>query len=132
MLDFFKHYLIVKQLNDDAHDWEEDLKRGQINPAGALLLKKIYPTHIKGKVKISLPKLMPHLQKLFWYETIDEICGIISKDAKKARNNLKKCYPIVDPLLLENLLAKYEKAAQEALREKDQAIKFLKFYKTKS
>ena len=38
VLRFFKHYLIARQLNDDMHDWEEDLGRGHLNAVGAHLL----------------------------------------------------------------------------------------------
>src|SRR5690606_507803 len=36
--DFFKHYLIARQLNDDAHDWEEDLAKCHVNAVAARIL----------------------------------------------------------------------------------------------
>src|SRR3989344_5146409 len=37
---FFWHYLFARQLNDDAHDWQTDLERGQVNFAAAIMLKQ--------------------------------------------------------------------------------------------
>ncbi len=130
MIGFFKHYLIAKQLNDDAHDWEKDLQMGQINPVCALLLERIYSTSIETKKEIALSVLLPRLQKMFWHEVIDQVCAAILENVSKARRSLKKCHIIAEASSLESLLIKHEKAAQQALREKDQAMTFLSFYKT--
>lgn len=123
LLDFFKHYLIARQLSDDAHDWERDLLAWQINPAAALILKKVYKEGIKDTLLVE--KNIKKFQKIFWYEVIEDICNIIFKSCEKARNSLKKCEAVVDGSILNGLLAKYEKAAQLALEEKENTIKFL-------
>lgn len=35
---FFYHYLIARQLSDDALDWQKDLDRGFVNPVGTKIL----------------------------------------------------------------------------------------------
>ena len=50
---FFYHYLIARQLSDDALDWKKDLERGFVNPVAAKIL--LHPgnpeTVFKNKVK---------------------------------------------------------------------------------
>ncbi|MDD3003090.1 MAG: hypothetical protein PHS06_04470, partial [Candidatus Shapirobacteria bacterium] len=73
---FFKHYLISRQLNDDAHDWEDDLKKGFINPAAVEIFKK---TTDKKNFK-----------EIFWKEVLIEISNIILKNINKAKKNIIK------------------------------------------
>jgi hypothetical protein len=40
---FFYHYLIARQLNDDAHDWQQDLQKGHLSAVVTLLLKEYNP-----------------------------------------------------------------------------------------
>jgi hypothetical protein len=114
---FFKNYVIVKQLNDDAHDWETDLKKGQITPVVAMILKK-------SKNKKNIKKL----KEIFWYEVINDVCNLIFYHAKKARSALKTSGIIVDATKLESFLTIYENSAQKALDERNKMIAFLKTY----
>lgn len=125
LLEFFKHYLIARQLNDDAHDWEKDLKMGHVNSVGALLLTK---GGIRKDCKFS--QLLPKLQELFWYEVIKEVCGKILKHTQIAREYFRGCCEVFDTSLSEKLLGKYEQAAKLALEEREDAIKFLSNYKS--
>src|SRR5207302_1646631 len=73
LLLFFTHYLIARQLNDDAHDWEKDLQLGHINAVCALIVKR-YQT----KEHLSLPydQVVPQLQQVFWDEIIEDVCAL--------------------------------------------------------
>jgi hypothetical protein len=121
-LTFFTHYLIARQLHDDAHDWEQDLRMGHTNAVGTLLLQQI------SQKEISLKKLLPKLQKLFWYTVIEEVCALVYEHTNQARIALKKCSAIVDYSFYEQLLIRYEKASKIALEERKNAIKFLHVY----
>lgn len=44
-LEFCYHYLTVKQLHDDAHDWESDLKTGYLSPVVVMVLKAHQKPH---------------------------------------------------------------------------------------
>lgn len=128
LLIFFQHYLIARQLHDDAHDWEKDLQKGQINSVGAILLGRIYESTIKRKKIISLAPLFPRLQKLFWHEVIGEVCDLVFVHIGEAKNALKHCSVIVDRSPFEQLLVRYEKGAEKALRERENALEFLSVY----
>lgn len=132
MLIFFKHYIIARQLNDDAHDWEKDLKMGHINSVGSLLLNKIYKRKTNSEVDSDISIFIPKLQKIFWYEIIDNVCKNIFEHIQLARKALEKCEIVVDYKLLDKLLVKYEQAAKLALSERENAIKFLQSYQNQS
>lgn len=113
---FFHHYLVAKQLNDDAHDVFEDYKKGFATPVVIQLLtdyKNKYPhTSVKtGK-----------LTQLFWSETIKTVCQQILSHCQQA----KKLADGSEFLL--KLIAPLEKSATQALTEHQQAQQFLKEY----
>ena len=124
MLSFFKHYLIAKQLNDDAHDWKKDLSQGHITPVCSLLLARIRYT---GTIVFS--KRLPKLQKIFWETVVEQVCTAIFHHVSQGRAALQQCRILVDSTPLENLLSKYEQAAQITLQERKKAIQFLATYK---
>jgi len=126
---FFIHYLIAKQLHDDAHDWEKDLSKGHISFAVALLLKKAKEKKIITTKKIKIKKIIPQLQKLFWYEIIKEMCLHIYSHVKKAQDELESSSIILNKDVLEDLLMIYRKGADKALEEKKRTVDFLKIYK---
>lgn len=122
---FFEHYLIARQLNDDAHDWEEDIKMGQINAVCADLVRKMN--------KKTLPKSFTEeeilaLRNIFWNETIDTIAEQILSSGKSARKALQKMESVQNIALFENLLAPIENSAKEALREKEKTLAFMEAY----
>jgi hypothetical protein len=57
MHNFFYHYLIARQLNDDAHDWEDDLRAERITVVGVNLLKDLSPSLSKVQLEAHLPEL---------------------------------------------------------------------------
>jgi hypothetical protein len=128
IVNFFEHYLIAKQLNDDAHDWEDDLRKGHINPVVAQLLKKIYRKKLQEEDDIAIMSMLPKLQEIFWQEIIDDVCKLIFDHTKKARIILKKCRIVVTPGYLEEILVVYENVAHKVLREKKLAVQFVSAY----
>ncbi len=123
---FFKHYLIARQLNDDAHDWEEDVKQGHINAVGAELLRRLGKNALPDKFSKRDLRLM---QKIFWNEAIPAIAGKILSSGTSARNSLKKMKTLRDTALFEKLLAPLERSANEALAEKERTLAFLKAFR---
>ena len=128
LLLFFKHYLIARQLNDDAHDWEKDLLKGYCNSVGSLLLEKYRRELSKNKESIVMGKHIKRLQKIFWYEVIVEVCSLINQHTQIARDALNSCSVIAEHHLLDQLLIPHEKAARIALDERKNALKFLQTY----
>lgn len=125
ILDFFYHFIIARQFNDDAHDWEEDLEKGQINGVGALVLRQ-------SQIKISKSEIEKNkvvLQNIFWYNVIGDICNKVILHINKASELLKSNRLIVDSRSLEKIIAPLKKNAEKTLQEQKEAIKFLKAYR---
>lgn len=122
---FFENYLIARQLNDDAHDWEEDVRRGHINPVCAELMRrakrKILPENFTEEDILTL-------RNIFWGETIESIAAQILAFGKSARKSLKKMKSVKDTSLFEKLLLPIETSAKEAVREKKKTSAFLQAY----
>jgi hypothetical protein len=124
--DFFRYYLIARQLNDDAHDWEEDLMRGHVNAVGLLILKKwADETHGSLEEGINLKKEGKKLQLIMWEQVIDEVCNKVNFYVDEARNILAKPGVNLDQKQLLPLLTPLEEAAKKALQTRDQALEFI-------
>lgn len=126
LIGFFRNFLIAKQLNDDAHDFETDLKMGHFNPLIFNVLKKYIDKN--GINKIDLNSDLQKLQSIFWYETIVEICNDIHHYSQTAMDCLTKIPIINKPELLGNLLIPVRAGADEALAERAKALNFLEAY----
>ena len=111
---FFKHYLIARQLNDDAHDWEDDLKKGFINPVAVEIFKK---TSDKNDFK-----------EIFWKEVLIEVSNIILENIDKARKNVIKIKLIEKPELILSVLENPEQSAKKAIEEQMETMKFIGEY----
>ena len=128
VLKFFSHYLIARQLNDDAHDWFEDLQHGMLNPVSVKVLKKFrilnpLQTHINLETDKTL------LRSLFWYESIDSVADDIHYHINQARTVITNSGLMKDLALIEKLLSPLEESAEQALQERDKAIRFIEKYK---
>lgn len=129
LIDYFKNYLIAMQINDDAHDWEEDLNRGHLSTVTVILIKdwlKINPT----KKLIDLQKDLPTLKEIFWKKTIKKAANITLKHTKKSRFFLKKMIFLKEFKYLEHFINISENIAYQALRERKRGIDLLKELKT--
>jgi hypothetical protein len=116
---FFSHYLIARQLHDDAHDWAEDLLHGRVNSIGAIVLK-----NFEGKYSDAA---LPKLKKIFWEKTIDAAARMITSHvaaSRRARENS----PLCDTDFMESALQRLASGARRAITERDEALVFLKDY----
>ena len=120
---FFKHYIIARQLNDDAHDWEDDLRNGQITYVVKNVLTKF------NKKEVNIKKDLPSLQKIFWHESVAEICSLAIEHTKQAENYLNRVEIINNPAPFNNFLISITKASEKALKEREQTLSFLNTYK---
>jgi hypothetical protein len=125
---FFRHYLIARQLHDDAHDWTDDLLRGRVNSIGAIVLDDFRKEYSGGEKTMTVAAALPKLKKIFWEETIDTaVCMILSHtaSARRARENS----PLGETDFAESMLQRLESGARRAIVERDKAVIFLKDYK---
>ena len=118
LLNFFKHYLIARQLNDDAHDWQEDLKKGQISAVVAKLL-------VDAK---DGPHTISSLEQVFWNTTIDTICEKIMYHVDLAKDHLEKISMIDNKNLLLKILTPITSAVERTRESKLETKKFLHTY----
>lgn len=122
---FFRHFLIARQLNDDAHDWEADLRRGQLSAVVTLLLQ----TFPDRRGWIMSESMIEKLQVYFWQHTIETVARLIVRHVRLARRALAACSAIKDPKEYESWLTKLETSAKQAVIKRDEARKFMTAYK---
>lgn len=122
VVQFFEHYLTARQLNDDAHDWPEDLQRGRLNSVSVRLLKRWRSQHVSSP--LSLAQLEKALQPLFWQVTVQEIAEVILQEVEKARSLLRAASFLNSTQALEDLLAPLEQAAEQVRSEHAKATAF--------
>ncbi|MFA6252322.1 MAG: hypothetical protein WCX74_02900 [Candidatus Paceibacterota bacterium] len=123
-INYFKNYLVAMQINDDAHDWEEDIKRGHISTVVAMMLtewKKRYPE----ENKIDLINDIKKLQEIFWFDTLPKSAEIALSFTKKSREELKKIALFEDYSYLERFIDMNESIAHKAIIEQKRSIEML-------
>ncbi|MDB5254753.1 MAG: hypothetical protein JWL92_129 [Candidatus Nomurabacteria bacterium] len=111
--EFFTHYLIARQLNDDAHDWHEDLQNGWINSVSVGMIQKLHTLNAEA------------LQSYFWERHIEHTVEYILMHIERARLIVKKATLLQDMAFLESLLVPLEQSAWQALNERDKTKRFL-------
>lgn len=116
---FFTQYLIVRQLNDDLHDWKADLLRGQLNPVSSHLLKTANLSNTKIRKKD-----IEALEKLFWLSEIEHFCRDLKQHVQLGKKALNQTKIFQTTTPWEALLNKYVKAAEKALQQRDQILEF--------
>ena len=127
---FFHHFLIARQLNDDAHDWAEDMQKGQLSSTVVNLLQEYAAK--KNLVQISVPweQALPELRELLWVEVMGGVIKDIHVHLQEARLLLDRNKALTHPEILYPLLESLEKAAshveEERLRTKEFIASFQK------
>ena len=117
VITFFQHYLAAKQLNDDAHDWQEDLGHGHVTAVVAKLLNK--------HGLLYSPNDLQKLQRFFWDDVIVTTCKDISDHIAAARAALEQLPDLARPEFFTNLINPLAASAQKALAEREQSLAFL-------
>ena len=126
---FFRHYLIARQLHDDAHDWADDLLRGRVNSVGVIVLKSFKEKYSgEGHKTMTAIAALPKLKKIFWKETIDVAARMIIAHVDAARRAREKSL-LGDTDFMESALQRLASSARRAITERDEALVFLKDYK---
>lgn len=125
----WRHILIARQLNDDAHDWEEDWRRGRINAVTVLVVGDVRAT-AKGTIRVR-PDL-DDLRLQFWQQTIDTVAALIHEHCRLARELLQHNPALASTAALAQLLEPLEQAANRALAGRGQAQMFVDRFKGQS
>lgn len=125
---YFQHYLIAMQLNDDAHDWEEDLRRGHISTVVDLLLRDLKESGWNNQT-IDLDADLPEIKKIFWFTTMSKYITLALSRSTKAREALLGIDAFEDKDPLMQFADKTESIAKVAEREQKDTLEFLQVYK---
>jgi hypothetical protein len=115
--EFFFHFLIARQLSDDAHDWQEDLLAGRITPVVSMLIDTT-PMTIAEK---DIEKLLLR----FWQTTITEITALIHFQTGQARSALARCTFLQSTAVFKDWLAHLDTVATKAESGSAEAQKFI-------
>ena len=129
-ISFFHHYLIARQLHDDAHDWYDDLSRGFVNSVAA----KIFKNKNQSLNREPLSTQKDLLYSIFWNEVALEVVDSINHHIALAETSLKsleKLKIIASTIYLQSLLDPLKKSARDTLSERSQMLDFLEAYAQK-
>jgi hypothetical protein len=122
------YYLIVRQLNDDLHDWQEDLGNGHITYVVARILSgmKARPGNHDAA------SLATKASKQFWYKTLPAICREMQYHIKAGREALDRAGIFESASIIGRLLDGIERSVEETLAQQAQAENFIKQYRKKA
>lgn len=121
---YAEHYLIATQLNDDLHDWKEDLARGHISTTVAELLRVLSEKE-QHRTRIHLVDDMEMLERVFWFDVLPSLCVSIRKHTDAARAALNTLHFLENTAPLERFILRNEQMAQEALLKQEESVAFL-------
>jgi hypothetical protein len=122
---FFRHFLIARQLNDDAHDWEADLHAGRLSAVVSLLLADTY--RLPHSLVIS--EELDRLRQQFWQQTITQVSELIAEHITQARHALQLLD--VKSSVFMGWLDALEVSVATALQGRDEALQFMQAYEAK-
>lgn len=121
------HYLIARQLNDDAHDWRTDLAAGRATYVVTQLLKE---SSIQAGV-YPLGELQPILERQFWYHTLPALCRTITRHTAQSRAALSGSRLFKQTTFLDKALDSIDASVARTQTTINQATEFLHTYTQK-
>lgn len=125
-LTYQHHWLIARQLHDDAHDWEADLIQGHLTPVVTWLLQAHLTSLSKSPTFISLtPKRLQLLRTLFWKEVLPLVCQHTHHHLELARGALTRHPLLTHPKFFLAQLAKLKRLTTQTQTEHTTALEFL-------
>lgn len=127
LIGYFRHYLIAMQLNDDAHDWEEDLERGTLSTVVVMILEEI-KKKFPDKTILDLEKDKELITDIYWFTVIQRACTEAIHHTTKSREALAQISLITNSTPLAKYIDKPDRIAQQALDEYTRSVEFLKNY----
>lgn len=120
---FFRHYLIARQLHDDAHDWESDLLAGRLTGVTATVLLDAGTT----SGDINMPQTISMWRQTFWQTTCPAILESIFSHIYDANLLLDEMSLARAEVFLE-WLQDLKLAAERTRDERLKAISFMDAY----
>ena len=118
------HYLTARQLHDDLHDWEDDLRAGCCSYVVADVLRG---AHIAAG-RHAFQTIMPQLQAQFWRRSLAKLCRTMLKQLSLARQQLEQSGLAERAPAFIHLIDDLEASAHRTQAEQTSAEKFLTAY----
>lgn len=119
---FLLHVIAARQLCDDAHDWEDDLRHGRLNHASVGLFA---PSRVGTRLDIAHE--MDALREAFWETRIQELLADVEAHVRQAERHLQH-FRGDARALSERVLRPLPASLARAVRERDETKSFLKAY----
>lgn len=119
------HYLIARQLNDDLHDWQQDMRAGQASAVVTYILKQC-------KVKpgdYTIDSLITRMQANFWNHSMEAIAANICRHVDISRKHLLKSGLMNKSGEFFALLTHLEDIARQSSKEHDRFQDFADTYR---
>lgn len=115
ILSVLRYLLIVKQMNDDAHDCFKDLSFGQINSANYLLLKLIATRKDRDEL---LSSKIDDLKIIYYQQIIPVFSKKILNYIQKTKYLLSKQHLLKKDNFFKLILSNYETIVEKGLQER--------------
>ncbi len=106
---FYHHFLITRQMLDDAHDWKEDFMKGQLNSVSYALLRELKITTIE-------PNTVDTLHDYFWETHFPVLCEQMLENVALCSRSANKLSSLINQSYLTALLAPLEKQVTKSLQ----------------
>jgi hypothetical protein len=118
-----RHYLIARQLSDDMHDWERDLRAGHIT----FVVKSILEDLSVPPRAQALEPLVTRMQQRFWNHTITDLCDTTMSHIRAARRSPSTL--LQSPSVIDKLLGRIEASIEHTRAAQTEAKQFLESYR---
>lgn len=119
-----RHYLIAKQLDDDAHDWQEDFLHGRVTYVVAVLLSEM----AVPQGTYTFNTLLPAMQKHFWHNTLATICLEMKRQVQVSRTSLESAQQLNSSNVITAMLDTIDGSIKTTLSKQAQTKEFLKHF----
>lgn len=128
---FFRHFLIARQLHDDARDWLDDLSRGRINAVGAQVIREWKGNIAWPQNSFEIAEVAPELRKIFRQSVAERVVDDILFHLAAARRMMRAIPIFGNSDTLEALLEPLARAAEGIRTEQNNIAKFRSVYFSK-
>lgn len=119
-----RHYIVARQLSDDLHDWEQDVRAGRITYVVGKILNELSAS----PGKYTFARLLPKMQRQFWHNTLANVCDTVTYHTALARQAAKSSRLLIQPSIIADLVDKIDEVVKRTLNEQVKAEKFLASY----
>jgi hypothetical protein len=119
-----EHYLVARQLQDDLHDWTEDLAKGRLTYVVSEVMREL---GLSGRWQIT--ELQTVMRRQFWHHSFNNISDVIEFHLGQARRQLAASQLLQDNVFDDWLLGPLHDQLQDGRQKQKQILGFLQCYR---